>query len=53
MLESLQAIKDEMLGIMGEWNGDESGRQEDNANIAEEVVENINKIDELLKELNG
>lgn len=53
MLKSLQEIKDEMEVIRGEWNGDESGRQEDQANIAEEIVEKINEIDELLKELNG
>lgn len=30
--------------VMGEWNGDESGRQEDRAHAAQELLEPLNKV---------
>jgi len=42
----------EMCGeISGEWNGDESGTEEDRANIAIETMEHIELIKENLREL--
>ena len=35
----------------GEWNGDESGTQEDKANTADELLELLIKVDKLVKEL--
>ncbi len=50
-VSKLEGLKNEMEHIAGEWNGDEPGRQENNANIAEEVIEHINEINLLLEEL--
>lgn len=37
--------------IMGEWNGDEPGEQEDRAEGAEELKELLDDVDKLVKEL--
>lgn len=37
--------------IEGEWNGDDSGVMEDRANMARDIIDQINNIKELLKEL--
>lgn len=50
-MSELKQLKEKMERIAGEWNGDESGRQEDNAHIAEEVIEKIDEIKELLEQL--
>ena len=47
-LDSLVAT---LEGIAGEWNGDESGIQEDNANAANEAIEKIEELKDLLDEL--
>lgn len=40
-----------MQELSGQWNGDESGRLEDQAHICDEVIEHIDQIEVLLKEL--
>lgn len=52
MNKTLKELKEEMVEIQGEWNGDEPGTQEDRANIASDVLESIKNIEELLEELN-
>lgn len=37
--------------IAGEWNGDESGSQEDRAHCAQDIIEKINEIKELVLEM--
>jgi hypothetical protein len=34
--------------ISGEWNGDESGSQEDRAHCANEIIEKLNEVKELI-----
>lgn len=48
----MDKLKKEMEEIAGSWNGDESGLAEDRAHAALEVIEHIDAIEELLKELN-
>lgn len=50
-MSELKQLKERMEYISGEWNGDEPGRQEENAHIAEEVIQKIDEIDKLLEEL--
>jgi hypothetical protein len=47
-INEVKAICDE---IRGAWNGDESGRLEDRANIAQDISEKCDEILELIKEL--
>lgn len=49
---TIEQLKAQMELIAGAWNGDEAGIQEDNAHIAEEVLEHIKEIEELLTNLN-
>ena len=49
----MDKLKKEMEEIAGAWNGDESGAGEDRAHAALEVIEHIDAIEELLKELNS
>lgn len=37
--------------ISGEWNGDESGSQEDRAHCADEIIEKLNEVCELILEM--
>lgn len=37
--------------ISGEWNGDESGKQEDRAHAADELLELLENVDSIVKEL--
>ncbi len=37
--------------ISGEWNGDESGIQEERAHIANDILKKIDELQELLKEM--
>jgi hypothetical protein len=48
VMEYLRTRCDE---IMGEWDGDFPGQQEDNAHNARELLELLNNVDELVKEL--
>jgi len=47
----LGQIKKDAENISSQWNGDEAGEAEDKAHCAEEVIETINKLQELLNEL--
>lgn len=48
-LDKLEAILEE---IAGQWNGDESGLQEDMAHASLEAIEKIKELKVLLDELN-
>lgn len=37
--------------IQGEWNGDESGSEEDRAHCADEIIEKLNQVKELILEM--
>jgi len=47
----LQSIKKDAEKIAGEWNGDESGLQEEKAHCASDVIEAVDNLLELLEEL--
>jgi uncharacterized protein YukE len=51
--EQLQKLIEECEEIASRWNGDESGYQEDQANIANEIIEKAKELIALLHELNG
>lgn len=51
MIWTLDFIKQEMDEIAGAWNGDESGKQEEDAETAKEVLEKVAEIEELLRSL--
>lgn len=44
-------LRQECEQIRGEWNGDEAGKQEYRADQATELLELLDKVDELMKEL--
>jgi hypothetical protein len=50
-MTDIEQIKKYAENISGQWNGDEPGLQEDRAGIANEILEKISEIEELLKEL--
>lgn len=50
-MDNLEKLKVRMQELSGQWNGDESGRLEDQAHICDEVIEHIDQIEVLLKEL--
>jgi len=50
-IAGLKALQAEANMITGEWNGDESGTQEDRAHFAEELMEKITEVIELIEEL--
>lgn len=50
--ELLKLIK-ECEEIAGNWNGDEPGYQEEQAHIANEIIEKSNELINLINELNG
>ena len=47
----LEHIRNRCNEIQGEWNGDEPGEQEDRARAAQELLETLVGVDELMKEL--
>ena len=49
---TLSEIKEEMMDIQGKWNGDDAGVDEDNANTAEDILEAVKNLEELLTEIN-
>jgi len=49
---TIEKLKAQMEEISGAWNGDNPGTQEDNAHIANEVLEHITAIEKLIDELN-
>ena len=51
MEKTLKQIKEEAEEIRGQWDGD-TPKGEDEANIAGDIVEAVNNLEELLAELN-
>lgn len=51
MKEELENLITKCEEIAGEWNGDEPGRQEERAHIAEDIMEKAQELIELLEEL--
>jgi len=49
---TLSEIKEEMMDIQGKWNGDDAGVDEDNSNTAEDILEAVKNLEELLTEIN-
>jgi len=50
-MKTLNEIKKEAEDIMGQWNGDNAGVDEDNANIAGDILEAVKNLEELLAEI--
>lgn len=50
-MKTLEQIKAEMKVIKGQWDGDNAGREEDRANIAQDILDAIKNVEELLAEL--
>ena len=53
MKDNLRELIKEMEEIRGQWNGKESGYQEDQANIASDIIEKSIELITLINELNG
>lgn len=53
MKEELVKLIKECKDISGNWNGDESGYQEDQTRIAEDIIEKANELIDLINELIG
>lgn len=51
--EHLLELKKEMQFESGRWNGEESGYREDQAHIAEEIIEKVDELLKLINEFNG
>jgi len=47
----IKHIRADMETIAGDWDGDESGSLEDRAHAANDVLEKLKELEELLKEL--
>ena len=47
----IEHIRNRCNKIKGEWNGDEPGKQEYAAMAADELLEKIDEVDVLMKEL--
>ena len=50
-LNTLKQIREYAEEISGQWNGKESGRGEDRAGIAGDIIEKIDELKELLAQL--
>ena len=53
MKDHLRELILEMRATQAAWNGDKSGYQEDQANIATEIIEKANELIDLINEMNG
>lgn len=51
--EHLLKLRKEAEEISGNWNGDESGYAEEQATIANDIIEKVDELVELINELNG
>lgn len=49
--EFFAQLKKDMEEIQSEWNGDDSGLKEENAQYAEDAIEKIDELVEVLKVL--
>jgi hypothetical protein len=47
----LDGVKIWAESISGQWDGDNSGIEEDRATVAEDIVETVTKLEELIEEL--
>jgi hypothetical protein len=53
MKEALKELKEEMTEIVGRWDGDNPGYEEDQADIANEIIEKADELVALINKLNG
>lgn len=53
MKENLYKLIEEMIIVRGKWNGDEGGYDEEQADIASDIIEKANELIDLINELNG
>jgi len=53
MIKQLENLIKECKEIAGRWNGDDAGYKEDQAHIAEEIIEKSKELMDLINELNG
>jgi len=51
MKTELEHLKQTLSEIAGAWNGDEPGHQEERAQIAQEAIEQIEKLEVTLADL--
>lgn len=51
MDKTLKQLKEKLRAIAGEWNGDESCDQEDRAVASLEGIDLIERLEEIIKEL--
>ncbi len=49
---TLEQIKKEAEEIAGQWNGDESGSQEERSTTASDILEKVTELEELINYLN-
>lgn len=50
-MDSLIAIKKYAEEVAGSWNGDESGIAEDRAGMANDILETVESLERLLRDL--
>ena len=48
---TLDFIKEHCNEVMGQWDGDKPGLDEERADMAREVLDYVQKIEEILKDL--
>lgn len=53
MKEEIIKLIKEMKEIQGRWNGKNSSYQEEQANIATDIIEKAKELHDLINELNG
>ena len=53
MDEHIKEIMKWAYDIQGEWNGDESGIEEDRANLAEEITDMTEELHDLIQTMEG
>ena len=53
MNEELKKLIKECEEISGRWNGDDSGYKEEQAHIANDIIEKSKELIDLINELNG
>ena len=46
-------VMEDLRAIMGNWNGDEPGFEEEQAYLASEIFEKLAKLAPMIKQLNG
>jgi uncharacterized protein YukE len=53
MKDELKKLIKECEEIQSRWNGDKSGYEEEQANIASDIIEKAGELIDLINELNG